>query len=248
MHPEKSEAIVIRQVDFSETSKIVTLFSREFGKIGALAKGARRLKGPFEAALDLLSTCRIVFLRKSAPSLHLLTEAQLIARFRPTGRNLLSLYAGYYVAELLDSLTEHEDPHPVLYDEAAAALGRLAVDDDHQSPLIRFEIAILREIGQLPSFDGCLVCGASTEEDVAFSFWVSQSGLICRNCQKEEYSHLNLGPSTRAVLKSLTEESFDASHAHVVGPRELNELRPVLTAAISHVLGHRPKMLRYLGT
>ena len=55
MSSEKASAIVIRAVEFSETSLVVTLFTREFGKLGALAKGARRLKGPFESALDLLA-------------------------------------------------------------------------------------------------------------------------------------------------------------------------------------------------
>ena len=94
MSTEKSDALVIRQADFSETSRVVTFFSRDFGKLAALAKGAKRLKGQFEAALDLLSTCRIVFIRKSTDSLNLLTEASLVARFRPSGRNLTALYGG----------------------------------------------------------------------------------------------------------------------------------------------------------
>ena len=106
MPSEKATAIVIRAVEFSETSLVVTLFSREFGKIGALAKGGRRLKGPFESALDLLALCRIVFLHKSSEALDLLTEAKLLRRFRPAGRDLAGLYAGYYVAELLDGLTD----------------------------------------------------------------------------------------------------------------------------------------------
>ena len=63
---EKANAIVVRLVDFSETSQVVTLFTREFGKIGALAKGAHRQKGPFDSALDLLTLTRVVFLRKSS--------------------------------------------------------------------------------------------------------------------------------------------------------------------------------------
>src|SRR5688572_31702494 len=124
MAAEKSDAIVIRLADFSESSKVVTLFTREFGKVAALAKGAKRLKSPFEAALDLLAQCRIVFLRKSSSGLDILTEAQLLQRFRPTSRDLTRLYAGYYVAELLDGLTEEYDPHPELYDAAAAILER----------------------------------------------------------------------------------------------------------------------------
>ena len=79
MASEKSSAIVLRLVEFSETSLIVTLFTRDFGKVTALAKGARRPKGPFEAALDLLSLTRIVFLRKSAGRVIIIILASLTA-------------------------------------------------------------------------------------------------------------------------------------------------------------------------
>ena len=92
MSSEKATAIVLRVVEFSETSSIVTLFTREFGKVRGLAKGARRPKGPFESALDLLALCRIVFLRKSSDALDLLTEAKLERRFRPPGGDLSNLY------------------------------------------------------------------------------------------------------------------------------------------------------------
>ncbi len=81
MAAEKTLALVLRAVEFSETSSVVTLFTRDFGKIRGLAKGARRPKGPFESALDLLSLCRLVFLRKSSEALDLLTEAKLERRF-----------------------------------------------------------------------------------------------------------------------------------------------------------------------
>ena len=73
MSLEKTDAIVIRLVDFSETSCVVTLFSRDYGKSNALAKGARRPKGPFDSDLDLFTVCRIVFLHKSSDALDLLT-------------------------------------------------------------------------------------------------------------------------------------------------------------------------------
>ena len=121
MSTEKSPAIVIRQADFSESSRVVTLFTREFGKVAVVAKGVKRLKGPFEAALDLLSVCEVVFIRKSSAGLDILTEAKLQTRFKPRPGDLGSLYGGYYIAELLDALSEEYDPHSLLFDEAVLA-------------------------------------------------------------------------------------------------------------------------------
>src|ERR1700681_804736 len=98
---EKALALVLRTTDWSETSRIATLWTREFGKVRVLAKGGRRLKSNFESALDLLTVCSIVLLRKSSGGLDLLTEARVVERFSPLRQHLPALYAGYYVAELL---------------------------------------------------------------------------------------------------------------------------------------------------
>src|SRR5215470_5833608 len=101
MPAEKALGLVVRTYDWSETSRIATMFTREFGKVRVLAKGGRRLKSNFEVALDLLTVCRIVLIRKSSGSLDLLTEAQVAERFPELRTNLPALYAAYYVAELL---------------------------------------------------------------------------------------------------------------------------------------------------
>src|SRR5271166_2532949 len=163
MPSEKASALVLRVIDFSETSLVVWLFTREFGKIGALAKGARRLKNPFESALDVLTHCRIVFLHKSSEALDLVTEAKLVRRFRPTGKNLPGLYAGYYVAELLGGLTDDNDPHPELFDLAEETLAALAAGDVVHRRLPRFELGALRYLGHAPALQQCAECGAAIE-------------------------------------------------------------------------------------
>src|SRR6516162_1637491 len=125
MSTEKATALVLRTTDWSETSCIATLWTREFGKVRVLAKGGRRLKSNFENALDLLTVCSIVFLRKSSGSLDLLTEAQVVERFPRLRTDLAALYAAYYVAELLADWTQDYDPHPLLFDEALDTLRTL---------------------------------------------------------------------------------------------------------------------------
>src|SRR5262249_13382356 len=88
MPSEKALGLVIRTADWSETSRIATLWTRELGKVRVLAKGGRRLKSSFESGLDLLTLCRIVLLRKSPGSLDLLTEAQVAKRFSAVAAGL----------------------------------------------------------------------------------------------------------------------------------------------------------------
>ena len=73
----------------------------------------------------MLTHCRIVFLRKSSGSLDLLTEAQVVRRFPRLRSDLAALYAAYYVAELLEAMTEEHDPHPLLFDAALEMLEAL---------------------------------------------------------------------------------------------------------------------------
>src|SRR5438270_2297481 len=163
MAAEKTHAIVLKVVEFSETSCVVTLFTEDFGKVGALAKGARRPKGPFEGAIDLLALIRIVFLRKSSDSLDLLTEARLERRFRSAQRDLARLSAGYYVAELLTELTERGDPHAALFAAADEALQALDSGEPVTETIVRFEMTALKEVGHLPSLAACVVCGRPVE-------------------------------------------------------------------------------------
>ncbi len=246
MTQEKTDGLVVRLVDFSESSRIVTLFTADFGKISALAKGAKRLRGPFEAALDLLAECRVVFLRKPSGGLHLLTEAQLRNRFAPSRRSMIPLYGGYYVAELLAGLTEEDDPHPLLFNESLLTLRRLETDDDPRVPIVRFELALLRELGHLPEFDQCLVCERPVTDGGRFRFWVSQGGLICDRCRKPEYAQSPIHSETIDLLKRLAQPVVDWSPPPTISPLQFRELRYILSAAISHQLERRPATLRYL--
>jgi DNA repair protein RecO (recombination protein O) len=130
---EKALAIVARGTDWSETSRITTLFTREFGKVRALAKGGRRLKSNFDVAFDLLTVCEVVFIRKSS-GLELLTEARMHEQFPALRRNLPALYAGYYVAELLAEGLQDYDPHPALFDAAIRTLRALGATGEDPPP------------------------------------------------------------------------------------------------------------------
>ncbi len=251
MSLEKAEALVIRQVDYSESSRIVTFFSREFGKFAAIAKGAKRLKGPFDAALDLLSTCRVVFIKKSAGSLNLLTEARLVSRFQPQNSNvkggLNSLYGGYYIAELLAGLTEDFDPAPELYDLTSATLTALSTADCvPSSVIIHFEVSLLQQIGLLPNLFDCSVCGGSVEHDGKYAHWVSQGGVLCQACRREEYAGTSISAGSIEILRRMTDDSAELISRLKINPKQAEECHKLAVSAITNALGRRPSTLRYI--
>jgi DNA repair protein RecO (recombination protein O) len=248
MSAEKTDALVIRLADWSETSRVVTLFTRDFGRISVLAKGAKRLRSAFEAALDLLSTCRIVFLRKPGGSLGILMESQLISRFTPQRTTLTSLYGGYYIAELLSALTEEEDSHPQLFENSIETLRRLESEPQPLWPLVHFELILLRELGHLPELSGCLACGAPLQAGQSYSVWVTQGGLICADCRRPEYDQPNIEYSTVVLLRHLAGMDAPSARQSAGSSSQLAQLRHITTAAITHLMERRPATLRYLNS
>jgi DNA repair protein RecO (recombination protein O) len=243
---EKAQALVVRTTDWSETSRIATLWTRELGKVRALAKGGRRLKSSFENALDLLSMCSIVLLRKTSGSLDLLTEAQVQERFPLLRQDLSALYAGYYLAELLGDLTQDYDPHPNLFDAALATLRDLGKAEVPTGPrLVAFELAFLRELGYGPALETCAVCNrALTEGELAFS--AEAGGMVCLVCQTRQRGKRALSRESWQILREM--QSHPEIWPKLQEPRLRAEIRQVLNDYVTYLMGRRPRLLPYLGS
>jgi len=243
---EKALALVVRATDWSESSRICTLWTREFGKVRGLAKGGRRLKSRFEVALDLLTVCSIVLLRKSSGGLDLLTEALVVERFPRLRSDLTALHAAYYVAELLADWTEDYDPHPALFDAARTTLQRLG-----ETPaltglqVVAFELLLLRELGYAPVLATCAACGSAVDgRGLAFS--MGQGGVICAACQPGQRERRPLSEGAWQALRELG-DSGDAGQRDWP-PAVRKELRQLLNQYVTCSWGRRPRLLPYLGS
>jgi len=240
---DKTIALVVRASDWSETSKIATLFTRDLGKVRVLAKGARRLRSSFEVALDLLTVCQIVLIRKPS-GLDLLTEARVEERFGNLRTRLPALYAGYYIAELLGDGVHDHDPHPVLFDRALETLRKLNNPaSDPMTETLRFELVWLHELGYRPRLDACAVCDSVEGTTVAgrHAFSPAAGGVLCPACEPGQRDRRNLSVAGLKALRSLDEAEMGE-----VAPLIGAELRQLLGQYVSYVLGRRPRLLAYL--
>jgi DNA repair protein RecO (recombination protein O) len=260
MAAEKAEAIVLRTTDWSETSRIATLWTRELGKVRVLAKGGRRLRSHFESALDLLNVCSIVFLRRSTGGLDLLTEARVARRFPRFRAELSVLYPAYYLAELLADWTEENDPHPALFDEVVATLedlgGPSAIPLDQVGlRVMRFEMVFLREVGYRPVLATCASCRADLSAVVTptgtvgarrerLTFSPAAGGVLCPRCQPSHREQRPLSPAGWGLLVALGQPGDDWHGPWEAAAR--GEARQVLGGYVSWLRGRRPRLLPYL--
>jgi len=248
MSSEKADAIVLRTTDWSETSRIATLWTREFGKIRVVAKGGRRLRSNFESALDLLNCCRIVFLRKSSGSLDLLTEAQVIRTFPHLRKSLSSLYGAYYVAELLTEFCEEYDPHPALFDEVLRVLGELGEPGtDDAVRVMCFELGFLRELGYQPVLDRCAGCGnEAAGPRVGLS--PAAGGVLCEACLPGHRDRRPLSAATWTALREWSGPGDAGERRQATDGSVRAEARQLLGQYVTYLLGRRPRLLAYLGS
>jgi len=236
MPAEKTLAIVIRTIPFGETSSVVSVYSREFGKLRALAKGAWRPKSSFDGGLDLLSTSQVLVLRRSSGGLDLLTEASLERRFR-VGTSLLAVLAGLHIAELLEVLTADADPQPELFDTADAALRRLSDWQDPEESLPRIllgaDLAFLRLTGHGPETSLCVECGGPLPATGRIAFGMLEGGSLCPDCRGGRRAVVSLSPGALVAIR----HGGRPGPGPDLSPQAIGEARGVITTYISHLLG-----------
>ena len=238
----KDTAICIRATDFSETSQIVTFFTRETGKVSAIAKGSKRPKSAFDGPLEMFSFGKVVFSDSTREKLAILTEFEQQPSFSHLSNNLFALNCCLFGTELLNNLTNDYDPHPQLFDNFLRFLQNTNKIRDTLTLLILFQLALLREVGLQPVLNACVNCKTqytirNTQYDVYFSS--SANGLICRDCQGSFHDKIRLTKNAAdclANLKMITETN----------EKTLNEIEKVLIYHFTEILGRPPKMAKYI--
>lgn len=246
MHSEKTTAIVLRAVPWSETSLIVTLLTKDFGKVSAVAKGARRIKSPFDGALDLLSYCSIVFIDKQGDVLDVLTESKLIRRFHIADRNLDALNAGYYLADYLNRVTETDQSLDELFDLANVTIERLDAGEMPLSCVLQFELQSLRMLGHAPQLDACVQCALELPlADSAAAFSISAGGLVCRSCLPGQTRVIRLKNDVIFFLRKVFQTDWRSGEVPILPTDRRLEVRHWMNSFITQLL-ERPIRLANL--
>jgi len=241
----KDQAICIRVVDYSETSQVVTFFTRLNGKVGVIAKGAKRTPWPFGGPLEMFSFGSIAFSDSSREKLATLIEFVPITGIVDSlvlAGDMFVLHCCLFVSELVNALTKDYDPHPGLFDGLLRFLGEITRIEKGRGlvPLIIFQLNVLREIGLSPVLDQCVNCRnpfSGKWHEVYFSS--NAKGLICKDCQGPFPDKIVIAPN--AIKCLLHAESLTLAQNPT-----LVQIEGFLINYITDALGRPVKMAKYI--
>jgi DNA repair protein RecO (recombination protein O) len=184
---ESTAAIVLRARDYSESDRIVTLLTREFGKLSGIAKGAKASRRRFERKLEPFSHVNLFFRRRPHGQLVFITRAEPGDSPPPVLEDDLAKIAlGSYMLELADALTSEEAEAADAYDVLGRALATLGLGAVTLAMRQSFELNLLRTAGFGLEFAHCRICGLpETVPGDAVYFVVARGGVVCARCRPQ---------------------------------------------------------------
>jgi DNA repair protein RecO (recombination protein O) len=236
----KAEAIVLRARDLGETSKLLTLFTDRFGKIAAVAKGARRPKSRFGASLDLFAYGSIVFYKRRSGDLHLLSESTLIRTFYGLQEDIRRLGFASAAVELVDRMVMRGEKIEGLFPLLLGGLHILEKGDHLSLLLSALMLKIIALLGYRPQLYVCIGCDRPVEGRVA-GFNASQGGVVCRDCGRRTVAFKAMTSETLEFLQHLLADDFDAIGHLEVQEEEERRLAAIVTGFVEQCAeDHRP--------
>ncbi|MDZ4698734.1 MAG: DNA repair protein RecO [Rhodothermales bacterium] len=148
----RTEAIVLRHLDYRETSQIVTLFTRELGKVSVIARGARAAKSPFGSALQPMAYVEAVLYHSPGRELHTLKEVAHVRPFLQLTRHLDRMAIGLRIIEFVHALSQPDEPHPALFQLVVETLSLLdAAEERPENLLLFFQLQLAGHLGFQPA-------------------------------------------------------------------------------------------------
>jgi DNA repair protein RecO (recombination protein O) len=229
----RDEAIVVRTYKLGEADRIVVLFTRDRGKVRAVAKGVRKTSSRFGARLEPMS--HVALQLYEGRELDTITQAESLENFRALRDDLERITRSASVLEAVDQITEEREPNAKLYTMLVGALRTLAT---HDHPLVvpAFFWKLLALEGFRPVVDACVVCH---REDQLCAFDLEEGGVLCADHRRGSA----LSSEAIGLMQAILGGRVSAALAHPISPATL-DVEHLATRAIEH---HLERRLRSIG-
>jgi DNA repair protein RecO (recombination protein O) len=238
------EGIVLRHVDWGEADRLIILFSREQGKVRAIAKGIRKPQSRKAGHLEPFH--RVNVLLAQGRDFPLITQAETLASFAPLQADLLRMGYAAYLLELVDRFSVEEEANPTLYQLLLETLEHLSQSRQPLFELRYFEVRLLDEVGFRPQLFHCVVCHEAIQPQDQF-FSCEMGGVVCPTCAIQQRSLLPVSVQALKYLRHFQRSSYPEACRAKIAPATLQEMEELLGRYLQALLErglNTPKFIR----
>ncbi len=240
----QADAIVLRRLDYGEADRILTLLTREYGKLAAIAKGARRSKGGMASSLDLFARSRLMLAK--GHNLDVVAQVERRGSVRNIVGDLQRTAYACLVAEVVDKVLEDRHPVDDVFDLVVGTLEQLNVPErSPRADAAWFLMRILDLLGYQPQLYSCPGCGQALPEAGA---WFSPllGGVLCARCGAHDHGGSPLSVNGLKVLRVMAADDA-ALYDRLRLPAELlQEIEQALEAQLEYHLDRHLKSLDFI--
>jgi len=250
MAVQKTEAIVIGHYALKETDKIIVFYSKEYGRIRAVAKGVRRLKSKLCGRMEIMTHGILVFYERENKDLHIVNSFDTIETFQDLRENLVKFTYCSYFAELIQQVEPENEANVEIFNLLLYMMLMMKTNNDPEMLARAFEINLLEKIGLSPRLDSCTLCSSNLSffqkslskklgynfnqaSGLKISFSVSEGGILCDDCSKAVPNCIFISRGTLELMKRIQQTPLDLITRLRISQTNRLELKKVLSEFIS---------------
>lgn len=241
-----TDALVLRRQDFSEADRLVTLFTPNYGKIRAVAKGVRRPKSRKAGHLEPLTRVKVQLAK--GRSLDIITQAEASELYNGLRQDLVTIGHANYIAELLDRFTMEREENTSVFHLALDTLDRLSKGDPAGVVMRFYQLRLLDLVGFRPELFACLSCREEIQpQDQYFS--ASLGGILCPSCGSHEKKARRITLPALKVLRHYQRSGYPIVAKAVISSAVGEETDAHLESYLTYLLERRlnsPAFLRQI--
>lgn len=204
----KTDAIVLKTIRFRESSKIITFYTKDYGKISGIVKGAFRRKILFGNALEPMSYVSVVFYLREKRNIQVVSECSIIKPYRSMYTDIQKMAVGLAIVELINNVVRDGDKNLPLFNLMVDSLFLIdGATKNVQNMLYFFELKATDFLGFKPSFIRCIQCKRLVKykenQGQVILYNIDKGAPLCSECSKTRQFEYKMAIRCFQVLKNL---------------------------------------------
>jgi DNA repair protein RecO (recombination protein O) len=242
MSIHRTHGIVLRTRKIRESSRIVVFFTRDYGKISAVAKGSLRPKSKFGSSLELFTRSSIIFYKKENRDLHTLSHSEILNAYQDLKKDVVKLAYASVAGEMVERLVPGEEPNKQLFLLLDAALKQIDVAERPQLEVIltSYVLKMLHVVGYGPELARCVRCGKPVSGKVWFG--LLSGGVVCPLCSGQDLNAVQISPKALDLLREYQGESIDKLSETYSADPVIREISDILSSFVRAQIGESAKI------